>query len=169
MNVAETERLTLRHFAVTDAEFFCRLLNEPSWLQNIGDRGVRSIEDAQQYIQNKTMEMYRTLGFGMYLVESKPDASPIGICGLVKRDSLDAVDLGFALLPEYCGKGYAFEAARAVMDYARVSHGLSRVLAVVVPTNQRSTMLLEKLGFVLQGPIRLAPDSEELRLYATAA
>lgn len=166
MTVAETSRLILRYLTPNDAVFFCRLVNEPSWLENIGDRGVRTPEDAEAYIRTRYMEAYRTLGFGMYLVESKALAQPIGVCGLVERDSLPDLDIGFALLPEFRGQGYAREAAAAVMDLARTSLGLSRLLAITSPGNRASGALLEKLGFRFEGMIRLPPGEEELKLFA---
>lgn len=166
MIVTETSRLILRHLAPADAAFYRRLVNEPSWLQNIGDRGIRTQEDAEEYIRTKSMETYRTLGFGMYLVESKADAQPIGVCGLVKRESLPDLDLGFALLPEFWGQGYAREAAAAVMDLARTSLGLSRLLAITSLGNHASGSLLEKLGFRFEGIVRLPPGEEELKLFS---
>lgn len=166
MIVTETSRLVLRHLNPADAVFFCRLVNEPSWLQNIGDRGVRTPEDAEEYIRTRYMEAYRTLGFGMYLVESKAGAQPMGLCGLVKREALPDLDLGFALLPEFWGQGYAREAAAAVMDLARTSLGLSRLLAITSLGNHASGSLLEKLGFRFEGIVRLPPGEEELKLFS---
>lgn len=164
--VAETERLRLRHVALADAPFFCRLLNEPSWLQNIGDRGVRTTEHATRYIQAPLLEMYRRLGFGMYVVEPKTGGEPMGVCGLFKRDVLPQPDLGFAFLPEFWGRGHAFEAAAAVMRHARAALGFTRLLAITTPTNERSGRLLEKLGFRCEGVVRVPPGDEDLRLYA---
>ncbi|MGH8428523.1 MAG: GNAT family N-acetyltransferase [Gammaproteobacteria bacterium] len=168
MVIAETDRLRLRQLAPSDAAFLCRLLNEPSWLQNIGDRDVRTVEDAERYIHSKIMESYRTLGFGMNLVESKTGCEPMGVCGLVKRDALPVPDIGFAFLPEFWGQGYAFEAASALMRDAEVSLGLNRLLAIVSPGNDASCRLLEKLGFKSEGHFRLNPEDKELELYAVA-
>lgn len=165
MNVIESARLSLRRVTAGDATFLCRLLNEPSWLQNIGDRGVRTAADAERYFQSKILPMYEQRGFGMYLVESKVGTIPMGLCGLVKRDTLPDVDLGFALLPEFWGKGHAIEAATAVMAHARTSLGLTRLLAIVTPANTPSVRLLQKLGFGFQKTIRLTPQDEELKLY----
>lgn len=163
--VAETARLLLRRLEIADAAFMCRLFNEPSWLQNIGDRGVRTTQDAEHYIRTKTWETYQRLGFGMYLVESKAEACAIGLCGLVSREALPDPDIGFAMLPGFWGRGYAFEAAHAVMAHARAL-GFARLLAVVSPGNERSSRLLEKLGFALEGAVRLTPEGEELKLFA---
>jgi RimJ/RimL family protein N-acetyltransferase len=166
--IAQTERLILRHLVPGDAEFLCRLLNEPSWLQNIGDRGVRTPLDAQQYIQDKFIGSYESLGFGMYLTELKSDSTPIGLCGLVKRASLPGPDIGFAYLPEFWGHGYAYEASAAIMRYSRSGLGLAKLLAIVKPDNARSVRLLERLGFCHDGEY-LVPSSNELcGLYAAA-
>src|SRR6185503_18613176 len=131
----ETTRLTIRRLSADDAEFILKLLNEPSWLRFIGDKGVRTVEDARAYILNGPVEMYSRLGFGLYLVELKEEGISIGMCGLIKRDALEDVDIGFAFLPEYWGKGYAYEAAAAVMSYARSALGLKRVVAITSVDN----------------------------------
>ena len=130
-----------------DASFFLRLLNEPSWLANIGDRGVRTVADAERYIRNNIWAPYQTHGFGLYAVQLRSHAAPIGLCGLVQRDFLPAPDLGFALLPECCGHGYATEAARAITSHAQVELGIGRLYAIVQHGNERSVRLLERLGF----------------------
>jgi RimJ/RimL family protein N-acetyltransferase len=168
MHIAQTDRLVLRHVGPGDAQFLCRLLNEPSWLQNIGDRGVRTSLAAEQYIQDKFIESYESLGFGMYLIELKSDKSPIGLCGLVQRGYLPGPDIGFATLPEFWGSGYAFEASAAIMRHARNGLGLSRLLAIVKPDNSRSVRLLERLGFSQEGECRVPSTDELLNLYAAA-
>jgi RimJ/RimL family protein N-acetyltransferase len=163
----ETSRLTLRAAALSDSSFVRRLLNDPSWLENIGDRGVRSDADAEQYIKNNIWRRYQTNGYGMYVVELKSPSLPIGMCGLVKRDFLSAPDLGFALLPDYLGQGYASEAAHAVVLHATQRLGIARLYAIVKRDNHRSIRLLARLGFHLQGPC-LTAEGEEIDLYATA-
>jgi len=165
LKVLETERLVLRHFHRGDAAFILRLVNEPSWLQNIGDRGVRTLADAEGYIQKGPVEMYGRFGFGLFLVELKESAVPIGLCGLVKREALEHADLGFAFLPEYWGQGYALESSLAVMSWARDVHGLSHLLAITSQGNAASGRLLEKLGFYFKGLVRLG--AEDLKLYGT--
>jgi len=149
-----------------DASFAYQLMNEPAWLQNIGDRGVRSIADARSYIESRMIQMYRTVGFGMYLVELKATSMPIGFCGLVQRESLTAPDIGFALMPQYRCSGYAHEAAGAVMRHAAQQLGLAKLFAIVAPGNERSCRLLQRLGFVREGVFRPNPDDIELKLYA---
>src|ERR1700694_5808015 len=138
----ETDRLRLRRLSVDDAGFILRLLNEPSFIQNIGDRGVRTIEDARAYILKGPIASYEQFGFGLLLVEERESGVPVGICGLLKRDVLEDVDIGYALLPEFWSRGYAFESASAVMSYAREKLGSNRVLAVVNSNNQSSIRLL---------------------------
>ena len=164
----ETNRLRLRRLSVDDAEFILRLLNEPSFMQNIGDRGVRTTEDARAYILKGPVASYEKFGFGLLLVEQKESGVPIGMCGLLKRDVLEHVDIGYALLPEFWSQGYAFESASAVMSYAREKLGAKQVLAVVNADNQSSIRLLEKMGFRYEKMIRLADGEPEIKLYSTA-
>jgi RimJ/RimL family protein N-acetyltransferase len=149
--VLETDRLILRRFTPDDAAFVYVLYNEPSFLRYIGDRGVHDMETARAYITSGPLASYERHGFGLYVVERKDGGDRIGVCGLLKRDTLDAPDLGFAFLPAYWSRGYAFEAASAVVTYARSALGLSRILAITSPGNGASIALLGKLGFVFEG------------------
>ena len=164
---SETPRLRLRKVELADAAFFKRLLNEPSWLENIGDRGVRSEADAVRYIRDQIWSAYRVLGYGMYLIQRKEDALPLGICGLVKRDFLEHPDLGFALLPEHVGQGYAAEAARGVIAAAADRWGIVQLYAITNAGNHRSVRLLERLGFQRERSCAL-PQGDQVELYATA-
>jgi RimJ/RimL family protein N-acetyltransferase len=163
----ETDRLRLRRLSVDDVEFILRLLNEPSFIQNIGDRGVHTLDDARGYIVKGPITSYEKFGFGLWMVETKSPVAPIGICGLLKRDALEDVDIGYALLPEFWSQGYALEAASAVVLYAREKFGLKRVAAVTNPDNQSSIRLLEKMGFKYERMVRLSEDSAEIKLFAT--
>lgn len=163
--VIETERLILRHLITDDAEFILELLNEPSWLRFIGDKGVRTLEDARNYILNGPVDMYSRLGFGLYLTELKESGIPIGICGLIKRDSLEDVDIGFAFLPKYWSKGYAYESAVAVLEYGKNVLGLNRIVAITNPDNHSSIRLLEKLGMNFERVIKLSEDADEVKLF----
>jgi RimJ/RimL family protein N-acetyltransferase len=165
--VLTTERLILRRFVVDDAPFIFKLLNDPSWLRFIGDKGVKTLDDARDYIRKGPVAMYERVGFGLYLTELKAGGIPIGMCGLIKRDSLDDVDIGFAYLPKFRGQGYAHEAARAVLAYGKDIVELKRVVAITSPDNASSARLLEKLGMKLTKTVKLAGDDDELRLYAT--
>lgn len=147
MIVLETDRLILRFLTADDAEFILRLVNDPSFIENIGDRGIRSIEQATNYLQDGPISSYRNHGHGPYIVVLKTVDAPIGLCGLLKRVKFDDADLGYALFPEYWRQGFAFEAATAVLDYAYTSLNLPRTLGLVSPDNTPSIALLEKLGF----------------------
>jgi len=165
--VVETPRLVLRRLEERDAEFVFTLVNDPAWLQFIGDKGVRTLDDARAYLHNGPMAMYAQHGHGLYCVEAKASGEPIGMCGLIKRDTLPDVDLGYAFLPQARGGGYAFEAASATMTYARETLNMQRVLAIVSPGNASSIALLEKLGFRFEKSLRLPPKKDqETLLYA---
>ncbi len=162
----ETERLIVRYLTTGDAEFILELLNDPSWLQFIGDFGVRTLEDARNYMVKGPIQMYEREGFGLYLTVRKADAVPIGICGLIKRDTLEDVDIGFAFLPRYWGKGYAFESASAVIEYGTHSLSLKRIVAITAPDNHSSAKLLERLGMRFERMIRQSPEHKESRLFS---
>jgi RimJ/RimL family protein N-acetyltransferase len=165
--VLVTERLLLRHFSSDDAEFVLKLLNEPSFLRFIGDKGVRNSDDARQYIANGPVASYERNGFGLYLVALEEQESPIGMCGLIKRDGLPDPDIGFAFLPAYWSRGYAFEAAAAVMAYARQTLGLDRILAITSLDNDASGRLLEKIGLRFDRHIKFSAEHEELKLFVS--
>lgn len=166
MTILETERLNLRHFSVEDAPFILELLNEPSFIQNIADRGVRTLEDARNYLRNGPLASYDRYGFGLFAVVLKTTGVPIGMCGLIKRDNLPDVDIGFAFLPRYWGNGYAYEAAAAVLTYGREVHQLTRIVAIVLPGNTGSINVLQKLGLTFEQMITWPEDGSELKLFA---
>jgi RimJ/RimL family protein N-acetyltransferase len=161
----ETPRLTLRRLEFGDAPFLVRLLNEPSFIENIGDRGVRSIEDAHRYLREGPMAMYENYGFGLWHVARKSDGAGAGMCGLLKRGNLADVDVGYAFLPEYRGQGFALEAVEATLRQGAVKFGLKRVVAVVSPGNAASIRVLEKLGFGYERMFAMRADEPEVRLY----
>jgi RimJ/RimL family protein N-acetyltransferase len=166
MVVFETTRLVLRRLTVEDAPFILRLLNEPSFLEHIGDRGVRNLADAKQYILSGPIASYDRHGFGLFLVELKEGGAPIGICGLLKRDALDDVDLGFAFVPESWSKGYAFESTTATLAYAHDVQSLKRVVAITSQENVASINLLVKLGFYFERMVLMPGDKDEVKLFA---
>ena len=164
--VIETERLILRKFTVDDAPFILKLLNTPSWLRFIGDRNVHSIEEAEQFLLNRYMKGYETHGFGFYLAIEKVTKNPIGMCGLVKRANLEDVDIGFAFMPDFVGKGYGFEAASATLKYAENVLKLEKVIAIVDPKNVVSIALIKKIGLKFEKTVRIFADDIELMLFS---
>ncbi len=167
MTICASERLRLRHFVLADAEFILRLLNEPSFIRHIADKGVRTLADARSYLRTGPLAGYATHGFGLNCIEMKDSGTPIGMCGILKRDSLPDPDLGYALLPENWSRGYAFEAACAIMTHAEQVLRLPRVLAITNADNAASIRLLEKTRFRFVGPVRLSADEPELKLYSS--
>jgi RimJ/RimL family protein N-acetyltransferase len=168
----ETQRLRIRKLSFDDTPFVVELLNEPSFLRYIGDRNVRDHASACRYLEAGPLASYDRFGFGLMCVELKPgtggaaDAVPIGICGLLKRDTLEDVDVGFAFLPRYWGLGYAFEAARAVLEQGRERSGLKRIVAITSLDNEASIRLLGRLGFRFERVMRLTPEGDEVKLFA---
>ncbi len=166
MHVIETVRLGLRRLTAADAPFMLDLLSQPSFIENIGDRGVRTLEQARAYIEKGPVASYGHHGFGLYLVVVKDTGEEAGICGLVKRDGLDDVDIGFALLPKHWKKGFAVESAQAVKDYAARVVRLERLVAITSPENWPSIRVLETIGLSFERTVRLAPEAEELKLFS---
>jgi len=164
----ETSRLTLRRLELDDAAFLVRLLNEPSFIENIGDKGVRSIEDAHRYLRDGPMAMYEKYGFGLWHTARKSEGLAVGMCGLLKRDNLPDVDIGYAFLPEHWGMGYAIEAAEATMRHGALKFRLKRIIAVVSQGNGQSIRVLEKLGMTHEGMFAMRPDEPLVRLYGRA-
>jgi ribosomal-protein-alanine N-acetyltransferase len=167
--VLETERLVLRFFDFDDSEFIVRLLNEPSFIEHIGDKGVRSLKDARQYLLKGPLDSYERFGYGLNMVELKESGESIGMCGLVRRDNLDDADIGYAFLEQYWSRGYARESAGAVLNHARNTLGLDRIVAIVTPGNHSSIRLLEKIGLTFECMIRLNGDDEELQFFVSDA
>ncbi len=167
MFILETERLILRKITVDDAPFMLDLLNQPSFIQFIGDRGVQTLDDARDIIEKRYLDAYQRLGFGIYLTLLKEDQTSIGICGLVKRDGLDDVDIGYAFLPQYWSKGYASESVSAMLAYARETLGIKRILGITTPDNISSIRVLEKAGFKFERMVRLPGEDVELKLFAS--
>jgi [ribosomal protein S5]-alanine N-acetyltransferase len=163
--VLTTERLRLRHVMADDAPFIVELLNDPAFLRNIGDRGVRNVKDAESYIAAGPGDSYQRHGFGLFLAELKGEDLPIGLCGLVQRDYLDAPDLGFALMPAFRARGFTYEAARGVVDYARQSLRAQQLYGITSLDNQPSIQLLGKLGFALVRVQERPPDNAPIKVF----
>ncbi len=166
--ILETERLRLREITPADAPFLLELLNTPDWLANIGDRKVRNLDDARKYAIYRLFLAYRRFGFGFYVMERKSDKALIGNCGLIKRDYLDDVDIGYAILPQFYGNGYAVEAATAVLDFAKQKLKLPRIAAITIESNKPSQRVLEKIGLRFERMITVTGDEEELMLWGMA-
>ncbi len=161
----ETKRLFLRRLVRDDAVFILRLLNEPSWLEFIGDKSIYNLNDAKKYIELAPITMYERFGFGLFLVCANQTSAPMGLCGLMKRDNLDHADLGYAFLSEFWGKGFALEAVESVLYYAKNTHHLSRILALSKSSNAASIKLLNKVGFLFDRDLKLVEDVENLQIY----
>ena len=167
MRELDTDRLRLRPLTLADADFIVELLNEPSFRRYIGDKGVRDPASACRYLEAGPLASYARFGFGLLCVELRPAGVPIGICGLLKRDTLEDVDVGFAFLPGYWGQGYAREAASAVLAQGRDDFGLKRIVAITSLDNEASIRLLGRLGFHFERVTRLTPDAEEVKLFSS--
>jgi [ribosomal protein S5]-alanine N-acetyltransferase len=166
VNVIRTARLVLRQLELSDSRFILELLNEAGFLRFIGDKGVRSLADAREYILKGPIDSYVRHAFGLYAACLR-DGTPIGICGLVKRDGLEDVDVGFAFLSRYTVKGYAVEAAGAVLAHAHRQLQIRRVVAITAPDNLSSIAVLKKIGLTFERRVKLTDHSPELSLYAT--
>lgn len=167
MVVLETERLSLRQVELADARFMLELLNSPGFLENIGDRGVRDEDQARAYIEERVLGSYRDHGFGMWLAVQKGDGAPVGLAGLVRREGLETPDVGYAFIQKVWGRGYAQEAAAAVLAHAQGPMGIPKLAAITTPENFASMAVLRKIGFIYQGMIQL-PGIDRESTYFTA-
>lgn len=165
MKILETERLILRELTTDDASFMLELLNEPAFIRNVADRGIHTIAEARAYILEKLAPSYATFGFGFYVVELKAGATAVGICGLVKRETMDDVDIGYSTLERFCGRGYAYEAASALMHYGKSVLGIPRIVGVTAPENLVSIKLLEKLGLRFERMVDLPGYEGQSKLF----
>ena len=162
----ETTRLFLRRITADDAGLMLAVWNDPAFVKHVGDRGVRTEPDARKEVEAGALRLFAEYGYGPYKMIRKEDAAAIGICGLFRRDNLDDPDIGFAVLPDYCGNGYAAEAARAVIAHARDDLGIRYLTAIVSPGNAASIGLIEKLGLTFSAMITMPGEDEAIRLYA---
>lgn len=168
MIILETERLYIREFTYEDAPFIIELVNNPTWLEFIGDRNVSTLDDAHRYMRDKIIYLYHQYGYGPWLLEEKSTHQSIGMCGLINRDFLTDTDIGYALLPAYTGKGLAFEAAKAVLDYGYQVLQLPAIVAITLPTNSTSIKLLHKLGMHSTGNVQPPQSPNTLKLFVPA-
>jgi RimJ/RimL family protein N-acetyltransferase len=166
MLILTTERLSLRTLETDDAAFYLTLVNDPSWLANIGQRNIHTLDAAREAILAGPIDRQLTLGFSLYVVERRSDGAAMGLCGLIKRDTLPDVDIGYAMLPAYWGHGYAWEAGQAVVEHARRDLGLKRLLGITSPENESSNKLLRKLGLTFDALVYLGTDGKSTNLYS---
>jgi len=169
LSILDTERLSLRSITLEDAAFIVELLNDPTFLRFVGDKGVRTVDEAREYIATGPLASYARNGFGLWLVELKASRVPVGICGLLKREALNDVDLGFAFLPRYRSNGYAYESASEVLRYAREVLRIKRIVAITNSDNAGSIRVLEKIGMSFEQMIRLSADELEVKLLVSDA
>jgi RimJ/RimL family protein N-acetyltransferase len=166
VKILETERLILRELTLDDSDLILELLNEPDFIRHVVDRGVRTRTDATAYITDKILPSYKQFGFGFYLVELKDSGVSVGICGLIKRETLNDVDIGFSILRRFWRNGYAYEAAAALLNHGRNVLGLERIVGITSPENESSARLLEKLGLRFEKMIHLPGYGPESRLFS---
>ena len=161
----ETERLSLRWLTLDDADLLLAVWNDPAFVRHVGDRGIRTIEETRSAMQEGAFHLYETYGYGPYRIALKDTDVAVGLCGLFRRDNLEIADIGYAVLPEHCGKGYAHEASMAVIDYARDVLGMQQLCSIVSPNNDASVHLIRKLGLRFERMHRLPDEEEDVCLY----
>lgn len=166
MKILSTERLTLSKITLKDAEFLLELMNDKDWIQNIGDRGVYSLEDAEKYIEERFFKSYEEYGFGFYVIRLQSSGKAIGTAGLIDREGIEGVEIGYGLLPAYRGKGYAFEATEAVFNYAKHELKIEKIVAIVAPKNIKSILLLERLGLRYEKMVTLPGEDKEIKYFS---
>jgi len=164
--IVETKRLRIREITVEDAQFVLRLVNEPSFVSNIGDKGLRSLDDAKRFILEGYWTNQERSGYGMFLVELKGGGHSIGGCGLLYRKVLDVTDIGFAFLPEYWNRGFAYEAAEAILDYGHSTLGVNKIVGLTSADNLGSINLLKKLGMDYEKTVKMSDDDPGTVLYS---
>lgn len=167
MNILETERLIICHITIEDANFIFELLNDPNWIKYIGNKNVHDLESAKNYILNVPIKSYEKFGFGLFLVKLKDLNIPIGICGLIKRDTLENIDIGFAFLEKYVGHGYAFESAQATLEYGKNTLGIKKIVAITNEDNYNSIKVLKKIGLVFEKMVKFENEEKELMLFGS--
>lgn len=164
-DILRTDRLVLRRVTTNDAQLLLAIWNDPAFIQYVGDRGIRTEDDALRAMQEGALKLWSESGFGPYGVFEAGTRQGMGVCGLFQRENLDAPDIGYGFLPAGRGRGFALEAAAAVRDHAREAMGLKRICAIVTPDHNRSIRLLEKLGMTREGAVRMPDEDEDLLLY----
>ena len=162
MLILKTNRLKLLEFEKSDSQFILELLNEPAWIEFIGEKNVHTINDAESFIEHNLIPSYKKNGFGLYAVKLKDDNTPIGMCGLLNRPGLSDIDLGFASLSKYQRLGFAYESSIAILNYSKTVLKINKVVAITNSNNTASAKLLEKLGFRFDKLIDLSDDGKDI-------
>ena len=165
MKILSTERLALSKITLKEAGFIHELMNDKDWIQNIGDRGISNLEDAEKYIKETFFKSYETYGFGFYVIRLKSSGKAIGTAGLIDREGIEGVEIGYGLLPAYRGKGYAYEATEAVFNYAKSQLGIEKIVAIVAPNNNKSIFILERLGLHFKKMVNLPGEEKEIKYF----
>lgn len=166
MTLLKTERLLINLITLEDAPFLCALMTDPDWIRNIGDRGIRTVEQAEDFIKTRFFKSYKENGFGFYSMVVKESLEKVGIVGLVNREGLEHIDIGYGILPEFRGQGFAYEATKALYGYAHDTLKLKKIIAIVNPDNTRSIKLLEKLGLSYEKMVRLPEGDKDIKLFS---
>ena len=166
MNILSTERLTICKITLKEASFIRELMNDKDWIQNIGDRGIHTDEDAENHIKERFFKSYDEFGFGFYVLRLKSTNQPIGTAGLIDRDGIEGIEIGYGLLPAFRGKGYAFEATQAIFNYAKNELMIDKIVAIVSPLNEKSIVLLEKLGLRYEKMVQLPGEDKEIKYFS---
>lgn len=167
MIILQTDRLVVEEATLKDSSFIFELLNSPTWVEFIGDRGITALKDAERYIQESLIDSYQKNGFGLLKICLISDNKPIGLCGFLQRDYLESVDIGYALLPTFEGNGYAFEAAKAIIDYGKIKLKLNPILAITSEKNKKSQKLLHKLGLFKKGTFNPEGSEADVLLFSS--
>ena len=165
MEILSTERLVISKITLNEASFIRELMNDKDWIQNIGDRGVRTLEDAEAYIKDKFFTSYKKYGYGFYVISLKSTTDRIGTVGLIDREGIEGIEIGYGMLPAFRGKGYALEAAQAIFSYAQNTLGIEKIVAIVNPNNKGSIRLLEKLGLRYEKMVRLPEETKDIKYF----
>lgn len=165
MEILSTERLVISKITLNEASFIRELMNDKDWIQNIGDRGVRTLEDAEAYIKDKFFTSYEKYGYGFYVISLKSTTDRIGTVGLIDREGIEGIEIGYGMLPAFRGKGYALEAAQAIFSYAQNTLGIEKIVAIVNPNNKGSIRLLEKLGLRYEKMVRLPEETKDIKYF----
>ncbi|CAV26369.1 GNAT family N-acetyltransferase [Vibrio atlanticus] len=165
MQAVETARLRLRMITPQDAAFIQRLYSSEDFLRYVGDKEITDAGKAVEYIENNILKMHQEKDVCLLVVEIKDSSTPIGVCGLIKRDTLESHDIGYGFVPEVYGQGFGLEAAQVIIEQAKHNADIDHLVAITTSDNIRSIALLTKLGFVFERVEEAINESVNLNLY----